>query len=323
MVNEFLIQHHKKFSAPEGLVFDIVKDVTGKTPIRRQKLIVGVHNEVYSISTKEDEEFIVRINRKGGISFRLEQWAIELCRKHGVPVPKIFSIDDLKIKGKGYEVMVQEKLKGSPLSDIIKQREPTELNAILKQVGAILGKIHSIQVSGFYHRHIDGTWDFPDWDAFMNCALRDRISEKEHVLNAGFSKKQFEFMVDMIKYYKNEFPCNKPVLNHGDFEPMHIFVDLKNRVSGIIDFGDIQGNVPVHDLAQLNLAWPTLNIEAIKTGYREKTLFDKNFDTKLNLDMMLYQMGLLAYHDQIGDKKGKIKVANHLKNTIRFLRHIK
>lgn len=54
------------------------------------------------------------------------------------------------------------------------------------------------------------------------------------------------FMIDMIKRYRDEFPCRQPVLNHGDYLPGHIFVDEALRITGVIDFGMYEGSPPAH-----------------------------------------------------------------------------
>jgi len=320
MNDDFIKKRHKKFKTPKRIIFNIVERVTKENPAQKQRIIGGYDNEVYSIKTEQGNEFIIRINRFGGVGFYNEAWAMKECRKSGVPVPKIFFLGNVEIDGKSYEVMLIERLKGRPLSKVYKKLSPEELNKLLEQAGEMLGKIHSVKVGGFYRRHKDGTWDFPTWDKFMDSTIRERNAEEQYILNAGFTEGQFASMIEMLEFYKTNYPCHQPVLNHGDFLPEHIFVDDGKKISGVIDFGMIEGNTPIHDFAYLNFEGPELNLEALKKGYPDKSLFDQEFDLKINLHKLALQMGHLTHNVKIGDQKQAKSIACRLNNTLRFLK---
>ncbi|NIP26422.1 MAG: aminoglycoside phosphotransferase family protein, partial [Phycisphaerae bacterium] len=156
--------------------------------------------------------------------------------------------------------MVQRKLPGTALSDRQKSLTQQELQAVFRQAGEILSKIHSIKVNGFYKRQADGSWDFATWQKVMISALKDRAAEKTFILASGFSEIEFNVMLGLLKKYKDEFACDQPVLCHGDFLPDHIFVDDHLVISGIIDFGEFQGGPPIHDFARLSFEHPEINL---------------------------------------------------------------
>ena len=319
-MDKFIAQRHKNLSAPESVIFDIVRKATNKTPIHKQKIVAGYDNEVYLVTSKEGNEFILRINRFGEVGFRNEAWAIEECRKSGVPVPEIFFLDDVQVGESICEVMLTNKFEGRPLGDFIKTLSTKELEAILEQAGRILRKIHSIKVGGFYRRHTDGSWDFSDWDKYMDSVIRGRNSEKQYVLDAGFTNSEFTYMIDMLKHYKINYPCHQPVLNHGDYLPEHIFVTDEKKISGIIDFGMIEGNTPIHDFAFLDFERPDIDISILKKGYGDGSLFDDSFDIKLNMHKLALQIGHLSHNVKIGDSKQAKWIAGRLRSTVEELK---
>jgi len=315
MSNEFLEKRHASMEVSEETIFDLVKKATGKTAQERNRIVAGFDNEVYDVAT-DDRNYIVRIARFGEVPFSQEEWAIGQCQKADVPVPEILFNDKIDADGRILEAMVMSKLEGQSLRAVIKKLQPKELDDILRQAGAILGNIHSIKVDGFYQRHIDGSWDFPDWDAMLDANIKDRLAEKSPTVAAGFDERAFEFMIESMRRYKIEFPCKSPVLNHGDYLPEHIFVDDKLKVSGIIDFGMFQGAPPVYDFAFFSFEEPNLNLEALKDGYQNKAVFGGDFTTELNLHKIGLEMGHLAYQSKIGNRQGVEFITRRLRQGL-------
>ncbi len=239
-----------------------------------------------------------------------------------MPVPKIFFLDDVQIGDSTCEVMLTDKFEGRPLGDFIKTLATEELEAILEQASRILCKIHSIKVGGFYRRHTDGSWDFPDWNKYTDSVIHGRSAEKQHVLATGFTESEFDYMIDMLKRYKVEYPCHQPVLNHGDYLPEHIFAIDKKKIFGIIDFGMIEGNTPIHDFAFLDFERPDINISMVKKGYADESLFDDSFDIKLNMHKLALQIGHMAHNVKIGDPKQAKWIAGRLRSTVETLKNI-
>lgn len=321
MTNKIVEKRHETYTTPEDVVFEIVKNATGNNPVKREKIVKGYDNEVYSIETEQGNNFIVRIRRFGEVEFRQEAWAIEQSKNAGVPVPQVFFVGNIPTKdGANLEVMVLEKLDGDSLANIRQTIDDANLRKILVEAGKILAKIHSVKSGGFYQRHENGEWDFSDWEREMDSSIKDRSGEKELILSAGFSPSDFDFMIEMMKKYKTEFPCTQPVLNHGDYLPEHIFVGKDLRISGIIDFGMFQGAPPIHDLAYLSFEEPKLDISAIKEGYSNKALFDDNFEMRLNLHKLGLQMGHLAHNIRIGDNTQAQTISGELRKTLQFLK---
>ena len=89
------------------------------------------------------------------------------------------------------------------------------------------------------------------------------------------------------------------MLCHGDLSPKHIFVTGDGsegeavRVSGIIDFGDWQPGLPVHDLAVLRVRGPRLDLPPLLAGYGAPA--DETYRRQLDLHTLNIALGSLAF----------------------------
>lgn len=290
-----LQQLHTQFQTPRELIFDLVQKATGKSPTDLTKIIKGYDSEVYSIKTESGERYIAKIRHYGEVSYEEEEWAIDLCSKEGVPVPTILLRDTIDIKGKEHEVMVQEELSGKPLAEVRSNLSEHEMNTVLENAGAILSKIHSIHVSGFYHWDQNDNWDFKTWKDLTDSLIKSRRSEKSLILKAGITETEFKRAMQAMVEYQTDFSCEQPVFCHGDYLPEHIFVDDDLNITGILDFGMYEGSHPIHDFAFISFEAPGINLDAIKSGYTNKGLFEDRFDRRLLLHKIALQLGHLAH----------------------------
>ena len=298
MSDEFIQKRHEAFSAPEVLVFELVKKSTGANPVNRKKIIQGNDNEVYRIATEQGKNFIVRIKHFGEVTLQQEAWAMEQCRNVGVPVADILTLDTITLPDGEREIMVCSEVPGKSLDILETELKPEDWAKVVEEAGRILRKIHSIKVGGFYHRHKNGGWDFDTWEKVMTSALDGRRSEREIILSAGFSNQEIDFMLETIKIYAEEFPCDQPVLCHGDYWQEHIFSTPDLKISGVIDFGEYQGGPPVTDFAQgEESSW--FDFELFKQGYDDPALFDGRFPRRLEMQRLGMGMGYLAHHLRI------------------------
>jgi Ser/Thr protein kinase RdoA (MazF antagonist) len=80
------------------------------------------------------------------------------------------------------------------------------------------------------------------------------------------------------------------VLCHGDYTPEHWFVDESLKITGIIDFGDMQGGPITTDFAISKMNEPQLDINPLLRGYNgiNNSLFDKDVNQQLDLHTLIY-----------------------------------
>jgi len=177
--HQYLERKHAGFQTPEDLVFRWVSKATGRRPVSRQKLVRGNDNEVYQVATTTGEEYVIRIRRCEAAELETEAWVIEQYRRAGVPVPVVHLVDREEYGGSTLEFMVQTRVPGRPLSQLDRRTTQQEWVGLCRQAGEVLGKMHSVEVGGFYHLNSGGKWDFADWQEVMDSTVSGRGDERE------------------------------------------------------------------------------------------------------------------------------------------------
>ena len=262
-----------------------------------RKLNEGFENEVYDATT-EKGEYIIRLRRKGGTSFKQEAWAIEQARVAGLPVASVMLLTEISDDNGKTEVMIQNKLVGGALESIEDGLSNQEMEIAVRSAGDALRKLHAVKVDGFGERHDDGTWQFPDWEAYMQNFIDERREEGDLILSTGVREDEFEDAVGALEEWKADALFKEPVLCHGDFMPRHVFIDDKHNVSGVIDFGLFRGNIPLFDIAYFGFCSPDKFMEPFMAGYesdetqREKLKHSLPFQ---KLALITKQIGRLAH----------------------------
>ena len=86
MSDEFIQKRHEAFSAPEVLVFELVKKSTGANPVNRKKIIQGNDNEVYRIATEQGKPagFLIGYEREDKSFFLWMIGVLPSFRKKGI-----------------------------------------------------------------------------------------------------------------------------------------------------------------------------------------------------------------------------------------------
>lgn len=319
MSNQFIQQRHALYQTPENLIFNLLKQTTGQTPIQRAKITRGYDSEVYAIKTEQQEIFIVRIQQHGSVGFAEEHWAINRSREAGAPVPDVCFVGTLRVNAEEKPVMIQRKVPGRALIEIQAQLSEPELAYIYAQAGVALSRIHSVHVGGFYRMQPDGTWDFPDWESIVNADQKDRAAERDLLRQIGFTNDDVDRMltVNASRLYTGAPP--RPVLCHGDFGPDHLFVDQELNLTAVIDFGDFQGGLPILDFVILSIYYPDVDLKWLQAGYEDKSLFNDRFELELRGKRVGYLMGYLAHCVKIGDHDEIRRKTTQLRDCLSLL----
>jgi aminoglycoside phosphotransferase (APT) family kinase protein len=310
---------HEGFATPSEAIFDLVRKTTGTQPLRRTKIVKGNANEVYRVETRQEQKFIVRVRHFGEVAFASEAWAMDRAREYGAPIPEVYGLEKVATPAGEREAMVMAEVEGQSLLDLASQLSKADLATVLREAGGVLRLIHSVKVDGFYRRHEDGRWDFADWPSLSASNMEGRRQDEAAVLSAGFSQQDFDFMIETVERYGEEFPCKQPVLVHGDYEPGNIFVDRELKISGVIDFGLFQGGPPIADFAH-DVRLPHFDPLILKEGYGAHTeISDDDFGRQLNMYSVALQMGHLGHNVRIGNHESAREVATELRRTIAAL----
>ncbi len=142
----YLQEAHNRVALPVEILEEVVGEATGSVTEVKEKILKGEANQVFDITTKDRQQIIARVAKSEEPQFLQEQWAIEQCRRVGVPVPEIMLIRHFTLDSGLYSVCIQKKLEGDTLErgDIdMNSLGESELKGLMFQAGEVLSKIHS------------------------------------------------------------------------------------------------------------------------------------------------------------------------------------
>jgi aminoglycoside phosphotransferase (APT) family kinase protein len=232
---------------------EIVQKAMGAHIEQITRINKGQSNEVYFIDLKNGS-FVLRIVKGLDYNiFAIERWAMQEVSRRGVPVAAILAQDSVVDRDEVIYYQIQEKLAGEPMDDLLAQGKiGRERSARLtEQAGELLAAIHSVPISGWGRiiRPDHGTYE--SFEKRIH-ALQEDLEKFDKALTqfSSLGVPRFEEVWQELRYLKS-FALSKPVLLHYDLSPDHIFVDSNDRITGIIDWGAVQGGDPVRVLNRL------------------------------------------------------------------------
>lgn len=249
---QFLEQLQSKKQTADDLIIRVTKEATGKEMVFKRRVIAGEANEVYEITLVDGSMVFMRISHGNVPNFEQEKWAIEQVGKIGVPVPEILLIKHIKLENKLLSFCVQKKVDGEVLERgkiDFKNYDNNWQRKIINQAGEILSRINSIKTKGFGQINKNGQGKYSSWKVLM---LQKTIHEERYFAMAekiGIDKKIMENVLHVLQDRANNLPDIQPVLNHGDYGIKH-FVAIGEKITGILDWGEANGNSPIYELAR-------------------------------------------------------------------------
>jgi aminoglycoside phosphotransferase (APT) family kinase protein len=301
-MNDYIKSLQEKMTTPDGVIESAIRDNLQSSVESKQRIFAGEDNEVYDTLLKNGQNVIVRISRKGPIEFRKESWAMGQCKKVGVPVAEVLFIQDVELDEKTVSISAQSKIAGDSLergNTDYRTLDRSVLKNLIVQSGAMLSRIHSVRTNGFGKLNEDGRGPYKNIKEWIEAKLSDSALYFSLAETYFFDKSVLEKALQILENFSKESREISPVLNHGDFVPKHFFFK-GDKITGIIDFGGIKGNSPMHDFAIWDY-WikDEFPIEWLKEGYENKELFNEEFDlllTVFKIDLAFYLIKL--YHER-------------------------
>lgn len=210
-----------------------------------------------------------------------------------VPIPKILRIDSFT-NGRFY--CISKKCPG----EVIDRLSDIDLKLIIPEFTNMSTHLWTSPIKrngwGLWNRHGDG--QFRSWVAFLE-------SESENILskpNNLDSQKVYKYLHSkMIKYYPQL--VDSRYLVHGDYGFNNIF-SYKNKISGVIDWGDSMYGDFVYDISWIQLWSSQINHVS---NFFKPTLFKNlnfvNFEERLKCYVYFSGMRILNYFDSRSDTK--------------------
>jgi aminoglycoside phosphotransferase (APT) family kinase protein len=304
----FMHAKHEQMNTPDSIIENAVEKATGLHLSSKQRIIDGESNEVYSVTTEDGSDLIIRISHSEKDKFEKERWALEHCAEAGVSVPKVIFLESKKLENKTLQMCVETKLSGIGLNkvpDILSPEKQAKLANLLGQVGENLAKVHLVKTNGFGRLDKNGNAKFT---SVHELVTGDKYIYNNDILEAvkdtqGASHtilKAYEILKKESESYADTFSC----LVHNDLSPQHILIDGE-KVSGLIDFESACGGDPLIDLALWDSKFgEKYPLKYILEGYTKLNpeVASDDFQRRLNFWKIYRALGSLSYCVREGKK---------------------
>lgn len=206
----------------------------------------------------------LRISDKA--EFEAEALALRQVKKLGVNVPEVIKVDDSR-ELFSFPFIILSETKGTSLSKV---QESLNITNVLFEAGRALAKINSLKT--LLYAHCDDSASLKNGKVTGFYANLEEAIEKdlypklEKIFTRGkLTEEQITRIKEFLEKNISNYSAVDPRLNHGDFNPNHIFVD-SDRFEGIIDFGDKRSFDVTGDLALFSIYTPLL-IESLIDGW--------------------------------------------------------
>lgn len=301
----------KKDAPNIDLVTQIVSDHLNSRDFKLERVLSGVSTYVYRVQLGENT-FYLRVLPEQDMSFAVEVHVHSLLRQKKVQVPEVIYFEHHN-EALGMSMMLVKEILGS---NIEAYPPIDEYENILFDAGKQIAVINQVRVDGFgwikrgneecgnilqgeKDSLQDNIYEYLDEDLFLlseNVFHKDVTSQIRSTLNTGTAL--------MLRH--------PSCLIHGDFDDSHIFAHNGN-FTGIIDFGEIQGNSPLYDLGHFKLhdgqhRQRYLGYTSLAKGYNE--VRDLSYDDQIEIDLWALWIGVRrlgiickrtwgSYHDHL------------------------
>lgn len=295
-LDDWLQARHKTWHTPPGLINEYVRKATGSAIAQASRVVLGVDNEVYDVTTGKNRQFIVRISHKANHRFEGERWALDAARQAGVPTPYVLLIEQDVYDDTTVTFCIEEKLPGIALDVLLQDGLNGDVNKAIDQIGEVLSKLHSVNVDGFGYLQPGGKGEQASFAEIMLMANEREAELYEAAKKWHVPAQSITTGLTLLDTHRELYQCNTPVLVHGDLAQKHILVD-GDHISGIIDMQDSSGNHPVIDFVMWDAYWsegiPTSRLMA---SYGNKSLFTGSYDTLFHLVLLRESFIMLMVH---------------------------
>ncbi|HVX43728.1 MAG TPA: aminoglycoside phosphotransferase family protein [Mycobacteriales bacterium] len=190
----------------------------------------------------DGSEVVLKAN--GDRSVRAEACALRLAADAGVPVPPVLGegiAEDLP----GRHWMLLGKAHGRPWT--LPTPNSRASARTQEDLGRVFARLHGCALPGFGQLTEDGTGGYERWSEW----LTDSLAGPLHFLRSGgYFEPALTSRIERLFTDLAPLLDRRPgVLIHGDLGGMEIFVNTRNQVVGIVDFGNAVVGDPLYDFA--------------------------------------------------------------------------
>ncbi len=295
-LDDWLQTRHSNWNTPTSLINGYVRKATGSAIEQASRVVLGVDNEVYDVTTAGNHRLIVRISHKENHRFEAERWALNAARLAGVPTPQVLLVEQAEYDGIPVTFCIEEKVSGKPLDMLLKEGVTSDLRKAIDQIGEVLSLLHSVRVDGFGYLQPDGKGQQTSFAEIMLMANERQTELHEAASLWNVPARKIKASLELLNTHRELYQFHTPVLVHGDFGPQHIFVE-GGLICGVIDMQDCSGNHPVFDFVSWDAYWSELvPTSKLLVSYGNPNAYTESYDTLLHLVLLRESLIMLMVH---------------------------
>ena len=264
-MDKIINPHHLVTLETEDFISAIKKDF-GFDISDVEKIEQGYSSQVYKVLLNGKAVFI-KINENPQV-FPVEILDYDVLEDLGIPVPAVIAHLDHP-STIGYSTIILSGAEGTQLgqSDLSGEQE----DAIYRQMGVILKKIHEIKLEGFGRLIVkEGKLrgKFDSWDQFWETVERRYQNDLATLKERGYLTESELKILDEARREINSVVIEQGSMLHRDLHRGHVFV-TGDKVTGIIDLGGLESGDPRYDIAMSLVFQDPKQQECFRKGYGE------------------------------------------------------
>lgn len=264
----------------------------------------GVINAVYAAELEGGPACFVKVTprSRGEHRLREEVWAYGRCRRVGVPTPEVLAFDPAPSHFPE-PYLITRRIPGE--NGLRARLSDDDRQAVLRQLGGYLARIHTIALDGFGLLRPVGDGFAGEHPSLWANLVRELDAGwwREPVLHHGLATPA-ELAALRERFVRDRalFTASRACLVYADSGLKNLVVQ-GNAVTGLVDMENVVAGEPVNDFDALHYETEA-DFRAVQEGYGQPELFDAAFTRKLALYRLLFSFPRLAYHHRRGDAAG-------------------
>jgi aminoglycoside phosphotransferase (APT) family kinase protein len=241
-----------------------------------ERLTGGANSSVFHVATTSGRDLVLKAY-SDAFRWKLEKevYVYDLVRRHGVdaPVPEILATDDSKALF-SYNFALMTKCEGRNVLSLLDELSNLDLEAVNRQIGAILRRLHDVTFDEFGYVGVSGVVEpHATNTAYMTFQFEKKLGEFDRLGGDAELRQHTERYV--TERSELLVACPRASLCHDDCHEGNVLVlprDGSWRVSALLDFENVVAGDPLLDLAKAHCysRRPSEdNLNALVEGYGE------------------------------------------------------
>lgn len=260
-------------------------------------------------------DYVIRFSREDK-EFKIQNYLYTVLKRRNVPVVEVINIG----KYKDLYYSISPKIQGVSLNTI----DSVQLQSILPELVKTLYEIHSTdinQTKGYGWLEQEGNGPYSTWREHLEKHFQKEQQGfwsnwydlfKESFLDYHTFYALYQEMLDLSKYCEGS-----RYLVHGDFHFGNILTD-KERVTGIIDWGNVMYGDFLFDIATIHMQFPQFQIPNLyKEHYKSQSIQVKNFDERFLCVSLCKGLDSLRFSAKLGRQASYNSILNYLISLVR------